>query len=105
MPYADPERQKEAVRAWNEKLRNQMREIIRNAKNVPCMDCGRSYPYYVMQFDHVRGEKIISIAKLIRTVNRKAIDLLNQEIQKCDIVCANCHALRHGGLGTSARRV
>lgn len=66
------------------------RAIIIEAKNVPCMDCGIQYPYYVMQFDHVRGEKLFNIAN-VRTMSKKK---LLDEIAKCEIVCANCHAER-----------
>src|SRR5207245_2408021 len=39
--------------------------FIRAAKNVPCTDCGVKYPYYVMDFDHARGEKVTEVSKLI----------------------------------------
>jgi hypothetical protein len=31
-------------------------ELIFSYKNRPCKDCGKSYPHYVMDFDHL-GEK------------------------------------------------
>ena len=64
------------------------REILRRVKNTPCKDCHHKYPHYVMQFDHVRGEKF-------RNVN-EGMGLLQliAEIDKCDVVCANCHATR-----------
>jgi hypothetical protein len=64
--------------------------IIRKTKNRPCMDCGRRYPYYVMDFDHVRGKKLFNIGQ---PAQRGASKLL-AEILKCDIICANCHRAR-----------
>lgn len=59
-------------------------------KNGPCTDCQIHYPYYVMQFDHVRGKKRFNIAHA-KSYSDKVI---LEEIAKCDLVCANCHAKR-----------
>lgn len=70
--------------------------LIRAAKSVPCMDCKRDYPYYVMDFDH-RDSKVFAIASDAKNFGRQQI---LAEIAKCDVVCANCHrertALRAG---------
>ena len=57
----------------------------------PCMDCKIQYPYYVMDFDHVRGRKQNNVMELIPTLSKKKID---EEIAKCEIVCSNCHRVR-----------
>lgn len=68
------------------------RQIIRDAKDKPCTDCGVSYPYYVMQFDHLDpAEKLFNIGHIGPTTGRKR---LLAEIAKCDVVCANCHCVR-----------
>lgn len=69
---------------------NRAQAFIRSAKSSPCVDCCQQYPYYVMEFDHVRGEKKWEIARR-RTA---AIETLAQEIAKCDVVCSNCHRVR-----------
>jgi len=67
-------------------------QYIRDLKEkTPCMDCGIKYPYYVMDFDHVRGRKNANVMELISTLSKKRID---QEIAKCEIVCSNCHRYR-----------
>jgi lysyl-tRNA synthetase class I len=58
---------------------------------TPCMDCKINYPYYVMDFDHVRGRKHKNVMELIPTLSKKKID---EEISKCEIVCSNCHRIR-----------
>ena len=67
-------------------------KYIRDLKEKsPCLDCGISYPYYVMDFDHVRGKKHKNVMELIPTLSKKKID---EEIAKCELVCSNCHRIR-----------
>lgn len=67
-------------------------EFIQEAKNKPCMDCGNSFPPYVMDFDHVEGEKKGCVSKLAHA--RMSLEKLQQEIDKCEVVCSNCHRIR-----------
>ena len=88
------EKNLEKVRAWNRKSRTKKTAVYRQRldelKNKPCMDCGGCFPPECMDFDHVRGEKKFYIG------NRKLAswDLLLEEIDKCDLICANCHRTR-----------
>ena len=67
------------------------REYTRQLKNCPCADCGITYPYYVMDFDHREGE----IKKyLLSQTERMSINSIKREIAKCDVICANCHRER-----------
>lgn len=56
------------------------------------MDCGVTYPWYVMDFDHRDGESKTDIVSRIANVG--AAKRLREEIAKCDLVCANCHRVR-----------
>lgn len=68
---------------------NRVREVIEKAKDVPCTDCGEKYPHYVMDFDHRdRATKKINVG-----ATRSMKETL-AEIEKCDIVCSNCHRIR-----------
>jgi hypothetical protein len=58
----------------------------------PCTDCGDSYPHYVMQFDHVRGEKLGDVSTMV--TSGCSLKRIQTEIAKCELVCANCHAKR-----------
>ncbi len=59
--------------------------------DVPCADCRRIFPSFVMQWDHLPGqEKLGEISRL--STGARAVIL--REIAKCELVCANCHALR-----------
>ena len=75
------------------------RAYIQARKDVPCMDCGIEYPPYIMDFDHVRGEKLFGLAHAVNLTMESII----AEISKCDVVCANCHRERtHGKRKESA---
>lgn len=66
--------------------------IVRRAKAQPCADCGIQYPFYVMQLDHVRGKKRFGLGRIKGSAI--AASRILDEIAKCDVVCANCHAAR-----------
>ena len=76
------------------------RLIIKNYfikyKNKSCQDCGQKYPDYVMDFDHRdRKAKIMSVSRMV--AGGWSFDKIQQEIEKCDLVCANCHRIRTYG--------
>jgi len=66
------------------------REIIQAVKSQPCHDCRRRYPYWVMDLDHVRGVKGFNLG----IGANRSIHRLLVELEKCDVVCANCHRMR-----------
>lgn len=54
-----------------------------------CVDCGITDPR-VLDFDHVNGEKKF----VLKHGKGKPLPELLVEVQKCEVVCANCHRLR-----------
>ena len=67
--------------------------FLRDLRRVPCDDCGEMFPPHMMDFDHRDPrKKLFSIAAGHALLMSRA--KLIAEIEKCDIVCANCHALR-----------
>lgn len=58
------------------------------------MDCGGYWPDNpeVMDFDHRPGE--VKLFGINSAASRRARHLLEAEIAKCDLVCANCHRIR-----------
>ena len=100
----DPEKQRAAKRRYydrnravyferNKRKRDTLRQIVREAKGKPCADCGGEFPYYVMDLDH-RGDsgKVIEVAQIVAL--NWGRDRLSAEIEKCDVVCSNCHRVR-----------
>ncbi len=57
----------------------------------PCTDCGKIYPPEAMQWDHLPGYEKLGDISTLTTVDREEV---LREIAKCELVCANCHAIR-----------
>lgn len=66
---------------------------IQYKQSHPCKDCGFNYPSYMMDFDHVpeKGTKLFGIQERKSHFLGKTVQ---QEVEKCDLVCRNCHARR-----------
>jgi hypothetical protein len=71
-------------------------EWLNGMKSDPCVDCGRTFHPSVMDFDHVAGYKFRGIGEILGYSE----EIILQEIDKCELVCANCHRVR-----TKSRRV
>ena len=83
---------REHIKANIDAYRRDLANRVIALKQRPCMDCGRTFPPYVMDFDHRDGsDKVNNISRLISRGNWARIEA---EITKCDLVCANCHRIR-----------
>ena len=72
--------------------RSKVRKYLQEYKaGKKCADCGENYPYWILEFDHLRDKKFT-----IGQFSSKTVDLtiIKEEIEKCDIVCSNCHRNR-----------
>ena len=112
MPFKDKVKQRESARKHyarnseaiqkrtvknNRLIRLRNKIYIDGVKGTnPCADCGVSYPPYIMQFDHIVDGKRGNVADMARS--GFSIENLQSEIDKCELVCANCHAERTHGL-------
>lgn len=74
----------------NKKLRAEYKEFLRPYLEEPCLDCKKCYDTRCMQFDHARGVKLFCISSGYLRPRRMVL----AEIDKCDVVCANCHNIR-----------
>jgi len=55
----------------------------------PCIDCGEN-DILVLEFDHrIKSEKFKEINVLMK--NRGSVQSIINEVEKCDVRCANCH--------------
>ncbi len=63
-------------------------KLMNYLSNKRCIDCQEKDPI-VLQFDHVRGKKILPVSTMITRCFAWAKIL--KEIKKCEIRCANCH--------------
>ena len=80
-------------KVYSARQHKKKRAIIDSFKSVPCMDCGKTYPTYVMDFDHRDpSTKLFLVSQTPRRVQ-----VMLDEIAKCDVVCSNCHRERTFG--------
>ena len=85
---ANVDKQRLAVKKCRQRLRKWLWEF----KNKPCKDCDILYIPPVMEFDHVRGIKLSDIGAMVAQGYCK--EVIIEEINKCELVCANCHRTR-----------
>jgi hypothetical protein len=88
---ANRQRYRDQAAASKRRLRLERTEaLIEYFAAHPCADCGETDPV-VLEFHHLR-DKAFNIGKeLVDTPWERVL----AEMEKCDVVCANCHRRRH----------
>jgi len=84
---------RDAYRKKANDLRDSVKRSVSEKKALtPCADCGLFFHPIVMDFDH-RGaqKKENNVSALVHSTCTKKVA---EEIDKCDVVCANCHRVR-----------
>jgi len=72
--------------------RNKIAKYIQEYKsNKSCADCKENYPYWILEFDHL-SNKEFTISQF--RSHRISLEKIKEEIQKCEVVCSNCHKNR-----------
>ena len=79
------------IREFSSSARSRKREWMQALKDKPCSDCGIKYHYSAMEYDHINPENKMGC---IAAMQRLTKALILAEIDKCELVCANCHRLR-----------
>lgn len=62
--------------------------LISYLKENPCIECGES-DIIVLEFDHIESDKKFKNISVLR--KHYSLDALKKEIEKCQVLCANCH--------------
>lgn len=69
-----------------------LKPLVEDKKKQGCVDCGEKR-HWVLDFHHTNPkEKDMNVSALLR---RGSKDRIVQEIDKCVVLCRNCHADRH----------
>lgn len=61
-------------------------------KGGKCVKCGYCKNYSALHFHHV-GAKTFPLDS--RNIGNRSLHSLLQELEKCELLCANCHAEEH----------
>ena len=85
-----PGAEKEQKAVYDKSRAAKHRALMERVKAAPCMDCGQRFPACAMDFDHVCGKKEFGVGQ----GRDKSEFRVLREIEKCDLVCANCHRIR-----------
>lgn len=85
--YARERRRRAAIRLYEYLLEH------------PCADCGEPDPI-VLEFDHIRDK-----VRNVSAMRTNSWARLAAEIEKCEVVCANCHRRRTAHRGGFFRAV
>ena len=85
-------RTKEQNRERMRVAREKAKAFIISQKSHPCADCGNSFPSICMDFHHIKDKRFDMSRALAVTSSIKKIQ---EEIDKCVLLCACCHRIRH----------
>lgn len=87
--YQHKDEEKKRMLKRKKDIKNKWLEFI---KKQSCVDCGENR-FYVLELDHVNGEKDMNISDMV--ASSYSWERIKNEIQKCQVRCANCHRTRH----------
>lgn len=92
------QKNKEVYRLKNAKRRDDWRRWLLEFKSsLCCVECGENHPS-CLEFHHRNPEdKDFNIAGFAtkQMFNDKKQQVILKEIDKCDVLCSNCHRKRH----------
>ena len=104
MPYKNKKDQRKAWREWrkrntekdNQRVQKRKNEIyawFREYKaNLQCSRCPENHPF-CLEFHHKNGDKDKGITAMVNQGYSK--NTILKEIEKCEVLCANCHRKEH----------
>ena len=91
-----------ATQSHRRRLKVAREKICEYLTGHPCIDCGEP-DIVVLDFDHVSGKKRMAVSTLIH--HGVAWNIVELEIAKCVVRCANCHRRKTAKYGNHFRHV
>jgi len=91
--YKNNQARRDSIKSNDSRRRQELiNKVWLHKINHPCVDCGFSDPR-ALEFDHLpEFEKSYDISAMVD--RRFAWDKIQEEMAKCEVVCANCHRIR-----------
>lgn len=71
--------------------KDERRAFLIELKGGKCIDCGYNEHPAAFEFDHLR-DKVAAISSMLNTPIKW--ERILAEVEKCELVCANCHRIR-----------
>lgn len=114
MPCKTKEEARASQKRWRSRNLLQDRERIKRNKRavaewfaeykttLKCVKCGESHPACLDFHHRDPATKRYTVAKM--ALNGCSIETIREEIEKCDVLCANCHRKEHYDAGSSNGR-
>lgn len=98
---ANRERYRETTTMLRAKKKVRLEEL---KEQTPCTDCGRHFPAVCMDYHHLDSStKTMNVAKAIE--RNYSWSRLMKEIEKCVLLCACCHRIRHYGVVSKSQKL
>jgi hypothetical protein len=96
------DKQKREYRATRNKQITRNRDYLHSVlKEALCIDCGYGN-WIALELDHRDpSKKYDAVTRMVN--DGTTLERIKEEIEKCDIVCANCHAIRTANRSKSWR--
>lgn len=96
--YANNPQRKQGYRDRKAKAVARNQAYVNEIKKLPCTDCGQTFPTVCMDFDHLpQFVKFKGVSVMAAT--GFSLEKIQEEIDKCELVCANCHRIRSAERG------
>ena len=92
-------KRKELERGYLDRRHEKISEI---KMSRGCADCGYNAHAIALDFDHINDDKIDGVSRMV-SKRRPWRDVL-AEVEKCEVVCANCHRVRTADRRTLCQR-
>jgi len=104
MPYKKKEERLACRRRWYAKNKSSEKAHVKRRKGeiriwfqkykefLKCSICGENHPATI-DFHHKIGKKENGISKMV--ADGYSIDRIEKELEKCAVLCANCHRKVH----------
>lgn len=87
-----PEAKRKKFESQRNRVSKNLQEVRQYKADRGCSDCGERDPI-VLDLDHIdRGSKKFTLSNAVRL--GVSIEKILKEIEKCEVVCANCHRRR-----------
>lgn len=91
----NPETRRKVARVAAKLRLRQMKTLAVEYKGGKCVDCLGVFPLACYDFHHVDPtQKDLHISNAL---SAKGFDFCKEELDKCILLCSNCHRIRHHG--------